>query len=385
MLLSVRLETRAPGQGVFRFSGIEVPGAALALAVQRNLDDKYLGEGQVWQTTPHWHRLTGICREGGEQTASVGPEILDPVAAASNMALRVLVRTDAGEASGILRIKGHLLGSPAAREPDAAMPPVDFAPEPDLGLELDLEFPGETRGPPPELAAEGGRSRGLTAGLFILVLAAAGIGSWHLGWLDQWVPSDISDLRPETPAPEDQSQGAANPDAIAEPVQNLPARASSAYPAELRDVRNGEALRGVELARAFLETKPTPGAIQSEAERQEQAGDCDAAMVLYNRAAQTEPRLASAFAGLLDPQGFDRRGCIEAPDKTAATLWYRAAAEADDTSAMRRLGQLLIERETSGPLFEDGVRWLRRAAHAGDPEARAILAKMKSPSKSSPP
>ena len=385
MALTARLETIAPGQGLFRIAGIEAPGEMLELAIQRNLDDRYLGTNQAWQTTPHWHSMPGVQFQGGELRVPVGPEIFDEVAAASNMALRVLVRAHGDEASAVLRIKGHLLGSPAAREMVPPEPGQAPSPEPDLGRQRDLETLGELRETPPESPVNGRGSRALRAGLLILaVVVGAGIGAWQLGWLDQWRRPAESETPRDASAHDVAGPGVSEIEATLEPEQEAPAESVRNKPAQTgADIQppapppEPEGLLGVERARAFLADDPHAAAIHAEAVRRERAGDCDAAMVLYNRAAEADTQFASALARRFDPQGFVSRGCIEAHDATTASLWYREAADAGDMAAQRRLGQMLIERETSGPVFEDGIRWLRLAARAGDAEAKELLAKLK--------
>jgi hypothetical protein len=332
--------------------------------------------------------MPGVESTDDELSVPAGPEIVDPVAAASNMALRVLVRMDGAEESGVLRIRGHLLGSPAARDRDASELRLDLAPEPDPELDLDLELPSEQREDLSQPDADGHGSRGLLAGLLSLVLVcAAGIGAWQLGWLDQWISSEISHTGPVTPARnlpnKDAAAGShlepgATQDAPSPPPPGVPAQGAGEIGTSA-DAATKPPVRGVQLARAFLAGNPEPQAIHGEAERQEQAGDCDAAMVLYNRAAQADTRLALALARRFDPQGFDGRGCIETPDAINASVLYEEPAASGDPAAQRRLGQLLIEREASGPLFEDGIRWLSRAAQAGDQEAKELLVKLDKP------
>lgn len=383
MALTIWLETTGPGQGLFRISGIEAPGGSLELAIQRNLDDKYLGNGQLWQITPHWHWLPGVESGDGESSVRAGPEIVDPVAAASNMALRVLVRAQGQEASCVLRIKRHLLGSPAARALDDTELRLDPTPEPELAL--DLELLSEPREPVPA-PADAGRPRGLLVGMLLLALVvAAGIGAWQLGWLDPWLAPEIEPRTALSESPPEQGAVEAGlvPDPIPGTSPDTDSAASSTSPIEdakepqlPSEVPEATPLRGVELARAFLSGNPTPPAIQAEAELQEQDRDCDAAMVLYNHAAQADEQYALALGRRLDPEGFQVQPCTQAADPITAAVWYQEAASAGDPTAQRRLGQLLIERESSGPLFEDGIRWLSQAAQAGDREAKELLAKL---------
>ena len=383
MALTIRLETTGPGQGLFRISGIEAPGGSLELAIQRNLDDKYLGNGQLWQITPHWHWLPGVESNDGELSVRAGPEIVDPVAAASNMALRVLVRAHGKEDASVLRIKGHLLGSPAARALDDKELALDPPPEPELAL--DLELLPEPRDPVPT-PADAGRSPGLLVGLSLLALvAAAGIGAWQLGWLDPWLAPV---LEPQPALSENPpEQGAIEEDPIPDPIPGAsrdtyspassnPPEEDAKGPQPSPEASEATHLRGVGLARTFLSENPSPRAIQTEAMLREQDADCDAAMVLYNHAAQADKQYALTLGRRLDPEGFQAQPCTQNADPIAAAVWYQEAATAGDPTAQRRLGQLLIERENSGPLFEDGIRWLSQAAQAGDQVAKELLAKL---------
>jgi hypothetical protein len=384
MTPSVRLETTGPGQGIFRIAGIEAPGGTLELAIQRNLDDKYLGDGRVWQATPHWRWLPGVETDGGELTVAVGPEIIDPVAAASTTALRVFVRAGGETISGVLRTRGHLLGSPAALPPDAhAEPRAAEAPEP--ALELDLELLAEPPDPVPEPVSSRRRLRGPFSALLLFVglICALGILAWQLGWLDSWLgsaPAETAqvgrtDKGQETEARLDSgvprtAVGTATREEASE------AAVASGHAPPSPDAPAAPVLTGVELARGLLEGNPDPSVLYAEAERREKSADCDAAMVLYNRAAEADPALALALARRYDPDGFRGGPCIGSADALTAAVWYEAAADAGDPPAQRRLGQLLVERETSGPVFEAGVAWLRKAARAGDPKARDLLSSL---------
>ena len=123
----------------------------------------------------------------------------------------------------------------------------------------------------------------------------------------------------------------------------------------------------------MLAEHKTPAEVFDRALRAEQAGDCDAAVVLFNDAANKSPEMAGQLARRYDPVTFTADGCFEQADEPYAIIYYGDAANAGITSAQRRLGLLMTGRERSGPTFERGLEWLRQAADGGDPEARRRL------------
>lgn len=378
MALTIRLQSSGPGQGVFLISGISAGDKTLELAIQRNLDDKYLGEVQAWQATPHWHAPLDIDSSDEGLGIRVGPEIIDAVTAPSNMALRVFVRWDGQEDSGVLRIKGHMLGSPAALPADVLSGPEDPTPDPDPDFSLMAEPRQEAMSEPTPSPRP--RSR---AGLWVILLLAlvcvAGVTAWQLGWLDPWFPPEppMTEAQPALEGVPQEIQETAPGEATTttEATTDLPAVSGESVETKVptADGPPAKTVTGVDLVRAFLKGGPTPRAQYAEAEKQEQAGDCDAAMILYNRAAQADSAIALDLARRYDPRTHDAQSCIKAPDLSTATLLYEEAARAGDPSARRRLGQILVKLEASGPVFEDGIRWLQQAAQGGDEEARGLL------------
>jgi TPR repeat protein len=99
----------------------------------------------------------------------------------------------------------------------------------------------------------------------------------------------------------------------------------------------------------------------AEAASRSEAGDCDAALILYSRAAETEPALGLPVAQLFDPPTYAEGGCIDAANEDAALEYYRAAADAGVAEAMRRAGEILTAGAASGPVHEEGAQWLQRA------------------------
>jgi hypothetical protein len=121
------------------------------------------------------------------------------------------------------------------------------------------------------------------------------------------------------------------------------------------------ALTGLKFVMEYLAEGPSADAMLAEAESRSEAGDCDAALILYSRAAETEPALGVPVARLYDPPTYAEGGCIDAANEEAALEYYRGAAEVGVAEAMRRTGEILTARAASGAVHEEGAQWLRRA------------------------
>jgi hypothetical protein len=96
-------------------------------------------------------------------------------------------------------------------------------------------------------------------------------------------------------------------------------------------------LTGIAFASEFLATGATAEAILAQARRSEQAGDCDAALLLFNQAAERDAALGLQVARLYDPIGFAEGRCIDAASEDTALAYYLDAAH--DAHHQRNLPQ----------------------------------------------
>jgi len=348
MTLKLSLESTGPGRGLLRIGGSlnEEAAESVNLAIQRN-DGRYLGLHGQWQPTPHWHPQFSAEPDPAQGfNIAVGADLLDGIIAMQGAPLRVTARLDDQEDSGVLRIRGALIGSDAA------------ACDPTVLIQRDQSPPGATtdaRGTTTEdavwteqdmdalslddLAAEARTSKApsnpgrrhwswVLAGMLLLLLLGAGTAAWWRGWFGE--------------AQTEQS-----------PIGGIATSPDSN-------------LTGVAFAGDFLATGPTAGAILAQAQTSEQAGDCDAALLLYNRAAERDAALGIQVARLYDPTSFSEGRCIDAASEDTALQYYLSAADANMPEAMQRAGEILTGRADSGPLHEQGVELLRRARQVQD-------------------
>ena len=353
MALKLSLESTGPGRGLLRIGGTPTADVAesVNLAIQRN-DGRYLGLHGQWQPTPHWHPQFSAEPDPAANgfNISLGAALLDGIIAMQGAPLRVTARLDDQEDSGVLRIRGALVGSDAACEPTVLIKRGDSPPaeapdarrtatddavwtEQDMdALSLD-DLPADRTSK--TSSAHGRRIWPWVLAGGLLLLLGAGIAAWSLGWLDDWLGDWFSD-------------GSGQAQTEEAPIGGI---ATSPH----------SKLTGVAFASEFLAADPTADAILAQARTSEQAGDCDAALLLYNQASERDAALGIQVARLYDPTSFAEGGCIDAASEDTALEYYLNAADAGVPEAMQRAGEILTGRADSGPLHEQGIELLRRA------------------------
>jgi hypothetical protein len=378
MALKIELKGTSPGFADLAIVGGGTDPGPLEITIQRNQDEHYLAQDGAWQATPFTHSISSVVESPDGVLASVGPEIVDPIVACTGMAFLAQVRSAGIHGQTILKLSGRLLGSGAAgsgqADPAPPPPPPPVEPDPDPEPPEPAPVPGpepEPPAPPPEPAKGGGSKTALWLGLVLLLLAIAAAVAWYLGMFggsaepamettsESVVESRMDDTAASTTDTMDSSDQAAQPEAGSQ---------AAAQPS----------LRGRARAQAFLrgDLPPTPQSMLAKAIEWEQDGDCEASLIVLNAAAAMDVEASKALAERYDPASFRGDGCIAAADADTAAYWYEQPAEQGDQAAQSRLGLLLTERNQSGPLYERGVDYLRKAAQAGDPAAAERLGKL---------
>ena len=345
MALKLSLESTGPGRGVLRIGGRADAAESVNLAIQRN-DGRYLGLHGQWQPPPCWHPQFSAEPESDGLRLALGPPLLDDIIAVQGAPLRITVRMDDHEDSGVLRIRGTLIGSDAAEErnverdrgghsPTGASDVPDAEPDDAVWTEQDMDaltlddLPAD-----PAPASSSPRRRSIWPWLFTIVpvlLICTGLAVWYLGW-----PEDLLGKTP--PEPEPTGGVTTSPDSV---------------------------LTGVAFASDFLASDPAADVVLAQAEISAQAGDCDAALLLYNGAAERDARLGVIVARLFDPTSFAEGGCIDAASEDAALEYYLSAADAGVPEAMQRAGEILTARASSGPIHQQGIELLRQSRQTG--------------------
>lgn len=118
----------------------------------------------------------------------------------------------------------------------------------------------------------------------------------------------------------------------------------------------------------------TPQDLFGQAERAAAEGDCEAAIRIFVEAARRDPGLTVPLGRRFDPEEFRPTPCFIKPNPDSAQVWYQRGAEAGIPLAQRRYGELLLGEASVGPVYQDAIAWLRKAAAAGDAAAADRLA-----------
>lgn len=352
MPLKLALESAGPGRGLLHVEGLVEPAESVSLAIQRN-NGRYLGPDGDWQPTPYWHPQFSVAPGAKGLRIELGPLLMDGIIALHGAPLMLSLRIDGLEDRGVVRVRGTLVGSDAAalepEEPTRILRRIDtgLEPPPALATSPEREGAAVTSAAPGSDAQASPAPRRLRwlvlLGLALILLLAGAAAAWYFDLPQRFFTDD-------GPASEPQ-----------EPPGGL---TDTSEPGSSFALSPESALTGLQFVVEYLADDPSPNAILAEAEARAQAGDCDAALLLYSRAAQADPALGVSVARLFDVETYRPGGCIDAANEDTALEYYRSAAEAGQPEAMRRAGEILTARATSGPLYEEGAEWLRRAALA---------------------
>jgi hypothetical protein len=360
MALKLQLTGERPGYGRLLIENLAATGE-LQFSFQRSSDRHFLGTGQQWQATAHWHAVGGVEADGGGCSCLLGPDIIDGLLPSSNDAILVSVQGGGISDKGMMRTASSLLGSGAEsedREPEPVPTPSPAPPTTPEPAPEPAPTPEPISAPVPSSPAAG--KRWLWMLLAALVLLAALFAAWYFGLLKLPGLPD-GDIGTDT-------------EPVTEPEAEI-SQDSGITEEDTTIVELAPALQGRPRAQAYLagEPRPAPQAMFDQAADWEREDDCEAAMIVYQVAAQSDAGVAARYAQLYDPDTFKASACITNADPDTAADWYEAPAAAGDVNAQRQLGKILVGSHDSGVLRDQGESWLDRAAQAGDGEASALL------------
>ena len=356
-----------PGYATLRISELDASPDGLAISIQRQQGpESYLAD-DGWRRTEAWLQPAQVMRIKGVLEFQLGPEICDRLAGIATIRLRVqepdigvvgttvvawpqMLTSGAVDLSSrnhddTVRLRGR---APEPPPPPPPAPPFELPPEPEPG-------------PMPELRAErepfaeetgGGRAKWLIAAVIVLLLAGGGYYA-YTNYLQPHEEQTASTEPPSVPAPEPSTPPAATPTPVA------PKKSVRVTVAE------------------YLATNPTPEAMLAKAKEFADAGDMNAAFLVWRRAAETgnvpaQVELASFYDPLTTPAkaGFT-------PDGARAADWYERAALAGNAEAQRKYGLLLAKGGAGLPADQGRAKsWLQQAAAQNDAEAKKALETM---------
>lgn len=354
-----------PGYATLRIAELDASPDGLAISIQRQQGpDSYLAD-DGWRRTEAWLRPAQVVRIKGMLEFQLGPEICDRLAGIATIRLRVTepdigvvgttivawprmltsgaVDLSSRDHDDTVRLRGRAVEAPPPAPPPAPpfVPPAE--PEPTPMPELRAE-----RAPVPE--ESGGSVKWLIAAVLVLLLAGGGYFA-YTNYIQ----------------PHQEATASADPTSV--PAPATPAAATPPPATPKKSVRAA--------VEEYLATNPTPEAMLAKAKEFADAGEMNAAFLVWRRAAETgnapaQVELASFYDPLTTPPkaGFT-------PDGARAADWYERAALAGNAEAQRKFGLLLAKGGAGLPPDQGRAKsWLQQAAAQNDAEAKKALETM---------
>lgn len=355
-----------PGYATLRISELDASPDGLTISIQRQQGpDSHLAD-DGWRRTEAWLQPAQVMRLKGVLELQLGPEICDRLAGIATIRLRVkepdigvvgttvvawpqMLTSGAVDLSSrnqddTVRLRGRAVEPP----PPPPAPPFEPVPEPEPA-------------PAPELRAErdplseesgGSPAKWLIAAVIVLLLAGGG----YFAYTNYIQPHEDQTASTEAAA-------------APTPVSPTPPAASPIPVAPRKSVR--------ETVAEYLATNPTPEAMLAKAKEFADAGEMNAAFLVWRRAAEAgsapaQVELASFYDPLTAPPkaGFT-------PDGARAADWYERAALAGNPEAQRKFGLLLAKGGAGLPADQGRAKsWLQQAAAQNDAEAKKALETM---------
>jgi hypothetical protein len=354
-----------PGYATLRISDLDASPDGLTISIQRQQGPESHLADDGWRRTETWLSPDRVVRIKDTLEFQLGPEICDRLAGIATIRLRVkepdigvvgttVVAWPQMLTSGAIDplSRSHddtvrLRGRPVEEPPPPPAPPFEPSPpEPDPAPDLRAE----REPPPPPIEPEGsGRARWMIAAVIVLLLAGAGYYA-YTNFIE--------------PPPQEVVASAAPPPTATETT--APSLTTPTPAAPKKSVR--------ETVAEYLATNPTPDAMVAKGKDLWEAGDMNAAFLVWRRAAEAGNASAQVeLASFYDPLETPPKAGF-APDGARAADWYERAALAGNAEAQRKFGLLLAKGGPGLPPDQGRAKaWLQQAAAQNDTEAKKAL------------
>jgi hypothetical protein len=301
-------------------------GARAEVCVQRNQDQRYLGDGRQWTTLQTWHQVSLSDEPTAESVAlSLEPVIVDPLVENPQMTYQIQIRIGSEHGVGVIRIREGVLSSHAAGQSVSPVAHVSQASvEPLVPEPAPIEL---APAPEPVIPIENKKSNKLPLiGLFILLLL---IGVGGFAWMQlktqpATTPNPVVAQAP-TVAPVAAPVVAPLPVPAAPPAPVEPPACSAEAMAKVKD--------DLMYIQSCLKTNPDSVQVLAVIDAAKKSNRCDLAQRLYAFKGQAgDIPVALAYAKEFDPASFTP-GCFKAADKETAIYWYEVVLSKDANHA----------------------------------------------------
>lgn len=350
MPIKVEIIGDAPGQAGLKIVGLGGgdPGAG-HMRLTRINSKTSLGADRQWHAEEQWLTLPELIGEGTALLGRVGADVVDPLALLGpsdivGMTVRLDGRSEEGRVKTDKLYGSHLQGATAQPIPEPEPQP-EPVPEPQPEPEPEPKHEPIIVTPRPPIPSQQSPLP-IIAAIIAALLVIAGGAAYFLLFADKT-----------------DSAAVASVEQVQEP-------AAAAAPDEINTRED--------LAK-FIAATPQPDKAQAMANTLVRRGKLDLAMLLFQHAARGgNTEAALALAHMYDPDTWTAQtSAMAQADAETAAYWYEPAAQAGNVEAQRQLGKIMVHLMPSGFQHDKGLEWLKKAADAGDAQAKDLLAKLK--------
>lgn len=298
-------------------------GARAEVCVQRNQDQRYLGDGRQWTTLQTWHQVSLSDEPTTESVMlSLEPVIVDPLVENPQMTYQIQIRIGSEHGVGVIRIREGVLSShaagqsvsPVAHVSQAAVEPLVPEPVP-IELAPALE---------PVVATENKKSNKLPFIALLILLLLIGVGWFAWVQLKSEPATSPNPVVAQAPTSAPVSAPVVAPPP-APPVPVEPPACSAEAMTKIKD--------DLIYIQTCLKTNPDSEQVLTVIDAAKKSNRCDLAQRLYAFKGQAgDIPVALAYAKEFDPASFTP-GCFKAADKETAIYWYEVVLSKDASHA----------------------------------------------------
>lgn len=297
-------------------------GARAEVCVQRNQDQRYLGEGRQWTTSQTWHQVSLSDEPAAEAVLlALEPVVVDPLVENPQMTYQIQIRIGTENGVGVIRIREGVLSSHAAGQSASPVTHVakasvePLAPEP-APVEI-------VPSPEPVVMAVNKKSNKLPLIALLILLLLVGVG-WFV-----WMQLKSESATTATVAPQVTQPVIPQPTAPAAPaVLPVPVEPPACSEEAMAKVKDD-----LIYIQGCLKTSPDSVQVLAVINAAKKSNRCDLAQRLYAFKGQAgDVPVALAYAKEFDPASFTA-GCFKAADKETAIYWYEVVLSKDANHA----------------------------------------------------
>lgn len=315
---------RGPGHAVIHFEPCPVQtDPQVQFSIERNQDGQFLGSNAAWVPTMELLAPSNSQIDGSTLKCEIGPSIVDPLLANSQMQYRLIAKIDGSPFQGVVRVTAGVYPS-AARTSSQPTEPVTPIAAAAIDTPVDPAAP-DVSVPPAGTPATPSHQKKfplipVLAG--IMLLALLGIGIWWFLSNQTSTVGVTTTTQTQASAPEPSTEpdptAQSNDPAVTQPTATPAPVAVAPCSVDAFDQFEND----FDYLQNCVDSKPTTEQIFAVIESGKKTNRCDLIQRLYAHEAQAgNAEVALAYAKEFDPES-PRGECFTAPEPDAAIYWY---------------------------------------------------------------